>query len=562
MTGSRYPLPRSAINHRTDFTLAFCRASFTASGGTTSAFGRDTLGGGHQQAAQAAGKWSLLKRISTFSLSLNELSLIYTGYIRPFGPNDDSKKSMPYRRIKGRAHPGYTRVILLEATTEGLQMEERGPCMHPELSSMEVADRSFEDNTTLNYDPYFLNFSTLYSYDFMDNITKLYEYDYEFEEGFNSVQPLPARVILGIVYCLIMLVCGTGNSLLITAVCRFRELRCVANVLVANLALSDLLVAVFCLPFQLDYYIVKNESWGYGDFMCATVNYVRTMSLYVSTNVLVAIAIDRFQQEGSQAISNTSVPGALPQSKVQIRTEWLDEVSDDVLTYYIVVHRPMQQRRRAWVMIVPVWLTSMIFALPSAVNSKAWSVRSTKYYQAYYVMMFIIEYLVPIITMTYCHLTLWLKVHRRSCPGNTNERQQQTLAKSRRKTVTLVILSSLFVLCWGPYQGYTLVRDLSPLILKEKLNTTIFYAVEALAMGNNVVNTVLYVALNAKIRKYIKLMVTESVIYNSLNGNVSGSSSFRACNRPAPIPAVLPPPRPSANLTHPVEPYRERETTV
>ncbi|CAH1258446.1 PROKR2 [Branchiostoma lanceolatum] len=401
----------------------------------------------------------------------------------------------------------------------------------------EYIDKSFEDNATLNYDPYFLNVSTLYSYDFMDNISRLYEYDYEFEEGFDSVQPLPARVILGIVYCLIMLVCGTGNSLLITAVCRFKELRCVANVLVANLALSDLLVAVFCLPFQLDYYIVKNESWGYGDFMCATVNYVRTMSLYVSTNVLVAIAIDR---------------------------------------YYIVVHRPMQQRRRAWVMIIPVWLTSMIFALPSAVNSKtvmnhrngtmfcgqAWSVRSTKYYQAYFVMMFIIEYLVPIITMTYCHLTLWLKVHRRSCPGNTNQRQQQTLARSRRKTVTLVILSSLFVLCWGPYQGYTLVRDLSPLILKEKLNTAIFYAVEALAMGNNVVNTVLYVALNAKIRKYIKLMVTESVIYNSLNVNVSGSSSFRACNRPAALPAIIPASRPSLNLTRPVEIYRERETTV
>ncbi|KAI8483476.1 hypothetical protein Bbelb_388080 [Branchiostoma belcheri] len=47
--GPRHP-PLTQRN--SDFTQHQVQVSFTASGGTTSAFGRDTLGGGHQQAGR------------------------------------------------------------------------------------------------------------------------------------------------------------------------------------------------------------------------------------------------------------------------------------------------------------------------------------------------------------------------------------------------------------------------------------------------------------------------------------------------------------------------------
>jgi hypothetical protein len=43
----------------------------------------------------------------------------------------------------------------------------------------------------------------------------------------------------------------------------------------------------------MDYYVVRQLSWEHGHVLCASINYLRTVSLYVSTNALLAIAIDR-----------------------------------------------------------------------------------------------------------------------------------------------------------------------------------------------------------------------------------------------------------------------------
>ena len=74
---------------------------------------------------------------------------------------------------------------------------------------------------------------------------------------------------------------------------RYKKLRNLTNLLIANLAISDFLVAIICCPFEMDYYVVHQLSWEHGHVLCACINYLRTVSLYVSTNALLAIAIDR-----------------------------------------------------------------------------------------------------------------------------------------------------------------------------------------------------------------------------------------------------------------------------
>ena len=102
-----------------------------------------------------------------------------------------------------------------------------------------------------------------------------------------------ATVVIAVALAAIMLVCGVGNCLFIASLARFKQLRTLTNLLIANLAVSDVLVAVVCCPFLLDYYVVKQLSWDHGLLLCASTNYLRTVSLYVSTNALLAIAVDR-----------------------------------------------------------------------------------------------------------------------------------------------------------------------------------------------------------------------------------------------------------------------------
>lgn len=103
-----------------------------------------------------------------------------------------------------------------------------------------------------------------------------------------------ATIVIGVVLVGIMLVCGVGNCLFIASLARYKQLRNLTNMLIANLAVSDVLVAVVCCPFLLDYYVVKQLSWDHGLLLCASTTYLRTVSLYVSTNVLLAIAVDRW----------------------------------------------------------------------------------------------------------------------------------------------------------------------------------------------------------------------------------------------------------------------------
>lgn len=103
-----------------------------------------------------------------------------------------------------------------------------------------------------------------------------------------------ATIVIAVVLVVIMLVCGVGNCLFIAGLARYKQLRNLTNLLIANLAVSDVLVAVVCCPFLLDYYVVKQLSWDHGLLLCASTNYLRTVSLYVSTNALLAIAVDRW----------------------------------------------------------------------------------------------------------------------------------------------------------------------------------------------------------------------------------------------------------------------------
>lgn len=115
----------------------------------------------------------------------------------------------------------------------------------------------------------------------------------EDEDVTNSWTFFAAKIVIGMALVGIMLVCGIGNFIFIVALARYKKLRNLTNLLIANLAISDFLVAIVCCPFEMDYYVVRQLSWEHGHVLCASVNYLRTVSLYVSTNALLAIAIDR-----------------------------------------------------------------------------------------------------------------------------------------------------------------------------------------------------------------------------------------------------------------------------
>ncbi len=68
--------------------------------------------------------------------------------------------------------------------------------------------------------------------------------------GYYLHQPSVAAVFI-VSYLLIFLVCMVGNGVVCFIVLRSRNMRTVTNLFILNLAISDLLVGIFCMPTTL-----------------------------------------------------------------------------------------------------------------------------------------------------------------------------------------------------------------------------------------------------------------------------------------------------------------------
>ncbi|CAL8268493.1 unnamed protein product [Lota lota] len=97
------------------------------------------------------------------------------------------------------------------------------------------------------------------------------------------------RILL---YSLIFLLSVLGNLLIVLVLAVNKRLRTVTNTFLLSLALSDLMMAVFCMPFNLIPSVLKD--FIFGAAMCKIVAYLMGISVSISTFSLVAIAIERY----------------------------------------------------------------------------------------------------------------------------------------------------------------------------------------------------------------------------------------------------------------------------
>jgi hypothetical protein len=84
-------------------------------------------------------------------------------------------------------------------------------------------------------------------------------------------------------YSIIFLLAIIGNSLVIITLCANRGMRSVTNMFLLNLAVSDLLLGVFCMPFTLVGVLLKE--FIFGSFMCRLISYFQGLdSNYLCEN--------------------------------------------------------------------------------------------------------------------------------------------------------------------------------------------------------------------------------------------------------------------------------------
>ncbi|XP_063859965.1 neuropeptide CCHamide-1 receptor-like [Scylla paramamosain] len=94
-------------------------------------------------------------------------------------------------------------------------------------------------------------------------------------------------------FAIIFIVGVIGNGALIMIFVRNKNLRKVPNTYLISLALGDLLVLFFTVPFVSTIYTI--EYWPYGTFECKFSEFVRDVSVGVTVFTLTALSADRYR---------------------------------------------------------------------------------------------------------------------------------------------------------------------------------------------------------------------------------------------------------------------------
>ncbi|XP_063353698.1 trace amine-associated receptor 13c-like [Pelmatolapia mariae] len=98
-------------------------------------------------------------------------------------------------------------------------------------------------------------------------------------------------VLLNIVLSCVSLITAALNLLVIISVSHFRQLHTPTNILLLSLAVSDFLVGLLLMPFE----IFRNmDCWVLGDLMCSVSWYLTGNIAYASTGNIVLISVDRY----------------------------------------------------------------------------------------------------------------------------------------------------------------------------------------------------------------------------------------------------------------------------
>ncbi|KAJ8726352.1 hypothetical protein PYW07_001050 [Mythimna separata] len=124
------------------------------------------------------------------------------------------------------------------------------------------------------------------------NVSRVNQTIYSLSDDEYIFDRTDVRAIFITLYTIVFCCCFFGNLLVILVVTLSRRLRSITNFFLANLAVADLCVGVFCVFQNLTIYLIP--SWVFGDFLCKMYQFVHSLSYTASIFILVVICTERY----------------------------------------------------------------------------------------------------------------------------------------------------------------------------------------------------------------------------------------------------------------------------
>ncbi|XP_070845203.1 neuropeptide FF receptor 2-like [Chaetodon trifascialis] len=304
-------------------------------------------------------------------------------------------------------------------------------------------------------------------------------------------------------YLLIFLVCMVGNGVVCFIVLRSKNMRTVTNLFILNLAISDLLVGIFCMPTTLVDNIITG--WPFGSVVCKLSGMVQGISVSASVFTLVAIAVDRFRcivYPFKQKLTITT-------SKLIIVIIWVLAVS--IMCPSGVMLQVTKEQR------VRIVLGSNNDTRPFYWCRENWPNQEMR--KIYTTVLFANIYLAPLSLIVIMYARICLTLSKTTIPpmrgsgtvseegiGNNKPSVEGRHTNSRKKTrviMMLLVVALLFILSWLPLWTLMMLSDYASLTEHQYrvINIYVYPLAHWLAFFNSSVNPIIYGFFNENFRR-------------------------------------------------------------
>ena len=269
----------------------------------------------------------------------------------------------------------------------------------------------------------------------------------------------------------IMLLAITGNFLVIAVVYRRRELRRTeTHIFIVNLSLTDIFVALLCMPFSL--ITAVRQEWIFSHALCQINGFLNVFFLLTSILTLTAISIHKYI-------------GVVQPTKRKIFT-----------------------RKTTLIAVAWVWFQAFLTALtpilgwnsyehiPGRTQCSVKVPRENKLSELTNCLFIIIcGFVIPLGIMNFSYLKIFqtVKIHTKRVRSHSIGEEQSAFLNERRIIITLFIILAVFLACWTPFSVLTIYATLAGHELPQN------FSVAAYWMGflNSAMNPLIY-ALRTK----------------------------------------------------------------
>ncbi|XP_042621627.1 neuropeptide FF receptor 1-like [Cyprinus carpio] len=301
---------------------------------------------------------------------------------------------------------------------------------------------------------------------------------------------LPTAALFTLAYLFIFLLCLMGNGLVCVIVLRNRHMRTVTNIFILNLAVSDLLVGIFCIPTTLVDNLITG--WPFSNTVCKLSGLVQGTSVCASVFTLVAIAVDRFR-----CIVHPFKPKlTLFVAKVSIGTIWVLALT---IMFPSVLMLTVEQEKGH----VMVYIYSLVHGdnstYPLYSCYETWPDPEMR--KVYTTVLFLHIYVIPLALIVLMYGRIGAKLYATAVLA-----EQPDVPVSQRKIRVikmLIVVALLFMLSWLPLWTLMLLTDYASPDEDnlELLTSYIFPLSHWLAFSNSSVNPIIYGYFNENFKR-------------------------------------------------------------